>query len=380
MFVVAEHGDDAGLFLFVPAIARYSRTGLARSIDLFLGVSIGFSAVVGITGIFFLFRHPLSRVLGTGGIIGLVPLLIHCGDVYVVQACVVISCVPWLLYSFGSAVGARYALLVTGLTGVCAGIVNFVRGQAGTPVLLFIGVLILYSAATNLWRTRALYFAILAAGFLLPWIYFHSLLQTRNRFLDACSASQTQRSGQHVFWHSVYIGFGFLSNDVVPAYKDEMAAARVHAISPTAVYLTPEYERVLRHEVFQLIREHPSLVLWTLSAKLGVILVLFLIAANIGVPSSILYPKGPAVELAFLLALGFSCLPGLLVVPYVRYLLGFFALGILYGVVSIDFALEQIAGRGMPLWRENFGGGRRSERETDGRWVDPDHADLAALG
>jgi glycosyl transferase family 2 len=53
------------------------------------------------------------------------------------------------------------------------------------------------------------------------------------------------------------------------------------------------------------------------------------------------YPKSWSLELAFWCSLGFSSLFGLLVIPNPRYLLGYIAFAVLYGVVSIDHAIER---------------------------------------
>ena len=143
----------------------------------------------------------------------------------------------------------------------------------------------------------------------------------------------------HAFWHSAYIGFGYLSNEVVTSYNDQVAYDKVQSLVPGTLYESPEYQHILRRQVWLLVRQHPQLVLYTLAAKLGVICSMFLVFANVGLIAVKRVRKPLGLELPFWTGIVFNALFGILVIPSVAYLLGFITFATLYGAVSVDCAL-----------------------------------------
>ena len=67
----------------------------------------------------------------------------------------------------------------------------------------------------------------------------------------------------------------------------------------------------------------------------------FLYSANLGLIAAYYYPKKWALESTFLVAILFSTAPGILVMPYRRYILGYMAFSLFYGLVSLNEAVEQ---------------------------------------
>jgi hypothetical protein len=126
----------------------------------------------------------------------------------------------------------------------------------------------------------------------------------------------------------------------VPGYRDEIVAEMVHSIAPSVRYLSPEYEHIVRTQVFRLVREHPLFAVGTMLAKLGAIGWILVVASNVGLLAAARYPKPWPMELAFWLAMGFNSLFGFVVIPRRGYLLGFSALAVLYGIISIGYALK----------------------------------------
>src|SRR5438309_650714 len=84
--------------------------------------------------------------------------------------------------------------------------------------------------------------------------------------------------------------------------------------------------------VIHIITQHPSLVMETIAAKLGVIAGWLVICANVGLVAAYYYPKHWAIETGCWSAMGFQALPGILTIPARAYLLGFIAFAVLYGV------------------------------------------------
>jgi hypothetical protein len=330
--------DDLGLYYVVPLEARALRLSLSESIDLFFLAVLLLSALSGTIGFWLLARNLLGRIVAIAGLFAL--LLISCwiGDVYIVQSCVIIGVVPWGLYLVRRTENRCVLLIFLFLSGMAVGVANAIRSHAGTAVAIFLALLVGLRIALG-WKPKVALISALLVGVLLPQIYLSRVVSYRDAYLK--EQGITVAGGrQHPFWHSVYIGFGFLSNPYVPGYRDEVAAEKVCSIAPETSYLSARYEEILREQVWQLIRRHPIFSLTTAFAKLGVVLLFFLVSANVGLLAAWLYPKGWELEFALWAAIAFESLFGVLVIPNVPYLLGLIAFSGLYGIISIQHAIE----------------------------------------
>jgi hypothetical protein len=339
-FAPAEHGDDAGLFYIVPLLANSFGFNLGKAIDVFLAGMLVIAFLVGTGGLFLFLTSWLGRIIGLVGMFLVSRVSLSAGDVYIFESAVVMLLVPWFLYFSRERKSSRAFMVFAFFAGFSAAFSNLIRNHSGTAVLIWaICIVAFYLNCSR--AQKLLLVTCMVAGCLIPELYFHGLLARRNSLLLRDSSESMQLSGRHVFWHSVYIGFGFLSNDLVPAYRDEVGIEKVHSISPQAHYLSSEYEDVLRGEVINLIKHHKSFVVLNLAAKLGVITAVVLVSANLGLIAALKYPKPWPLELAFWAAIGFTALPGILVVPYRSYMLGSIAFGFLYGIVSIQNAIDR---------------------------------------
>jgi len=338
-FYGAGFSDDLGEYYLIPKLASLLDLKLPTAVDVFLGTILCASFLVGFVGFVFLFRRGLSRTVALIGLFLLFLCTFREGDVYVVLSSTAVALVPWLLYFVQRGVADGWFVAFASGAGLCAGFANLIRSHSGTGFMLFMAIAVLFALRCG-WRSRIVLIAVTVAACVAPSLYFRTLCDRRDAYLNAMQPARPPIQEQHPFWHSVYIGFGFLSNEMVPAYSDEVAVDKVAAISPGAHYLSAEYEAVLKKEVFSLIRHHSSFVVLTLAAKLGVICFALLLSANVGLFAAALYPKTWPIEVAFWVAIAFSSLFGLLVIPYPKYLLGFMAFAALYAVVSVDHALE----------------------------------------
>ncbi len=336
----AGFSDDPGIYFVVPLLAHWWGLPLETAINLF---SIGVPAVcfaLGLGGFWLLLEPAVAKFIASIGMVSLFVASLRLGDVYLVQSSFVMAVLPLFLWldRKRSSPAALCAFLLA--AGFAAGWANFIRNQAATGAVLLI-LLRIGLDGLRPKREKILTVAMLLIGVSASSLYTHHLLVARDAFLDAVQPNQERAERQHPIWHSVYIGFSFLSNEFVPKYRDEVAAAKVYSVNPHAEYLSQEYEEILRRETFRLIREHPQFALLTLVAKLGVILCLLILCSNFGLLAAVWYLKGWAFEIAFWSAMAFSSLPGVLVIPNPSYLLGFMALAVAYGVFSIGDAMER---------------------------------------
>jgi len=199
---------------------------------------------------------------------------------------------------------------------------------------------------------RLLPAAVLIAGGLGVHVFCQQLYLQRSEFLGKHDAGH-QSEHAHVFWHSIYIGMGYVKNSEIPAYRDEVAMAKVLLVQPTAAYGSSEYEKVLKKETLELARRRPFLILENILAKLAVVLFYCICASNVGLYAATISGKPMWFEVAFWGAIGFSSLFGILVVPKPHYVLGLIAFATLYGLYSIEHAAEQ------PQLRHKLGWMRR---------------------
>jgi len=253
--------------------------------------------------------------------------------------------VPWLLYALDDRAGPFLASSVGVFTGLAIGAGHYVRSHSGTALLiLLIMIAGLGHQFRSARRVSLLTFAI--AGAMVPVVGFKLLVARRDAYLAARGVPVVE--AQHGFWHSVYIGFGFLNNNHGIKYEDGVAQARARERSPNVVFGSREYERILRHEVFALAKEDPRLVGQTLFAKFGVLLFYLASAGGIGFFLAARGANPGYLNLAFVAAIGFSSLSAILIMPSLSYLTGAIALCVLYGLVGIEHAAGRGAGRATP--------------------------------
>jgi glycosyltransferase involved in cell wall biosynthesis len=331
--------DDPGLFYFVPKLMRAAQLPLDRAIDLFFGGILICAVLVGSAGMLSLFDATWKRCAGLLIILLLCAEAARIGDVYVIPVALAVAIVPLLLYLTAAAAAARKVAVFAICAGLLLGTANLIRSHSATSVLI-LTVILLCFRWTAKHRSKAVVLSLLAISILIPSLASKSILNRRDAYLRNAGVNYANAVRWHPFWHTAYIGFGFLTNDIVPAYKDAVAASKVRSIAPETVYCSAEYEKYLRREVFAIVKQHPQFVLFTIFAKLGVILLFLLVSANVGLLAALLRPKPWPVELGFWGALWFSALPALLAIPGTPYLLGFLSLGMLYAVISIEAALE----------------------------------------
>lgn len=339
--------DDVGIYYFIPKIVDIFNINLDQAVNIFfIGITI-LSLIAGLIGYFLLFRTSISRWIVLIAISFLSVFLYFfykymISDAYVTSLSITIATLPWFLYFIKNLGYRRLFIVFIFFTGIGIGTSHFIRAHSGTAVLIFISFMLL--SLKIQWKQKLVFIILLVFSSLIPTVYFNSLLDKRDIYLKYRQPEYEQIPRQHPLWHSIYIGFGFLKNEYVPRYKDEVAIEKVRSIDPKVKYLSREYELTLRNEVFKFIKKHPFFVIETVLAKIVAILIYLLIFANIGLIAAFLYPKPQYVESAFILSLGFSSTPGILVMPYPGYLLGFIAFATVYGIVSINHAIEVRAG------------------------------------
>jgi len=349
----AEWSDDPGLYFLVPQMARIFGVGLATATDVFLTAVVLLTSVFGLLGFLRTAHTDLGERIGVVAFLLLTLVELIAGDVYIMNAAPAIACVPWVLYFVSHRKLTLGMLLAFGVTGVLGGTANLFRAQAGVGLVLFslvvaVGVYQVNPAA------RILLMTLVLLNTAIPGLIFRELYARRNVFLEQQPGSMLESRRVHPLWHSIYIGLSYVKNSDIPAYSDEVAAAKVRESRPEAAYVSSEYEQVLKREILKLAKRRPFLILANLVVKFAVVSFFCLCAANIGLYGAMLGRKVLWLELAFWLAIAFNGLYGILVLPNPKYLIGLIAFAALYGVYSIEYAARQSNLRRRLRWIEKL--------------------------
>lgn len=337
--IPAGFSDDVGIYYFIPKLASYFNLSPDTAIDYFFILILGVSLVLGLIGLFLLFKNKIGRLVC---VIALTWLGLHAyttWDVYVVSTALPIATVPYLLLLAKNKKISILWLVALIAIGIAAGTGNMIRSHAGTPIIIFFVTLVMMTKGWH-WRQKIALPIALIVGFALPLISFGVLLNTRDTYLRTHQADYAEVVAEHPLWHSVYIGFGFLNNSHGITYSDEVAIAKVQSVAPGTVYLSKEYETILKQEVFGLARTDAGFFLRTIAAKLGVVFMYLLIFSNLGLFAAVIRGWVWQLDLSFGLALVFAALFGVLVIPTSAYLAGFNALAVLYGAINLNLILD----------------------------------------
>jgi hypothetical protein len=332
-------GDDTGLFYIVPLLARHTGWNADRSLDVFLIGVIVASAATGLAGLWLTASGHWQRMLAVHPIAAVAYISYKMGDLYVVQASVVLMLIPWLVYALKTGVRCRVRLLIVFLSGLILGLAQWVRTESGSPVLVFFAVLVCFSSLRR--SIQILLSATLLIALSLPLLYAQVPLHDRDRFLALRQPGYRGSLNHHLFWHTAYVGMSYLKNPYVSAWRDSAAVEYVQAMDPAAIYGGGEYEALLRSRVEEIVYRDPKFVFYTVAAKAGVLAYMLLLSMNIGLALAILCPKSRATELAFWLAMAFAALPGVIAIPVPQYVLGMITLALYYWYYSITFYVER---------------------------------------
>jgi hypothetical protein len=331
--------DDVGSYYLVPKLSEVLEITIAQAIDLFYSSLVVLAVLVGGTAFFVLFRSGRIRTGVLLALVVLAALTFKIGDIYIFQFFVAVVVLPWslVLARRGTLRGWWCAFLFP--VGILAGVANTVRSHAATGVIIFLLGILLFHISTTI-PGKLVLLVCLFTGFLVPTYWFARMVANRDNILQARCPEYKGLTSHHPLWHSVYLGFGYLQNEYGISPQDSSSFQKVESIAPGTIYTSRQYEAILKHEVMVLLREHPVFVFMTLASKLGVVLCMLLISANVGLVAAALHPKPWPIEMSFWAAMAFNSLFGLLVVPLPAYMLGLITVGCLYGLVSIGFVLE----------------------------------------
>ncbi len=335
----AGFADDIGLYYFAPLLAlKTGWSALQATRFLFLSMLLlGFLG--GVAGCLALFRRPGARVASVVAL-GLLAVFAYVvSDVYVTPVFLVSGLAPLFLYAVEKN-RAGGLLTIAALGGVLGGYGNLIRSHAGTGFWILAGVALLLARGVS-GKTRLAVLGVFLLSAALPVWHFRHLEGRRDAFLLKTDAAYKPEAMSHPFWHSLYIGFGYLPNARGILYDDMCAAAKVESTRPGTPYCSKEYEDVLRVATWEVVRDDPGFALRTLGAKAVRVAGWAILSVHLGWFFLLRAFPGWRRVLPFLAAGGFLALPGLLVMPFGSYLSGMVAVAVVFGVFLVGWGTAE---------------------------------------
>lgn len=328
--------DDPGINYFVPFLAKHCAMPLESALW-WWDVGVAFlGAFIAIAGFWQCAQTKLQKVIVLVGVSLTSLVCWSIGDVYILpffNVCLL----PWLFVIL-----QKQSMKKLAMWSVCAGLVvaftNAFRLHAGWT--LAIAALVAVVCAFKKIKPFAALCLGLFFGISMFEGYFLYVMRQRNAYLTEHNIPFGSHAFTHVFWHSTYLGLGFLQNEYGIYYGDSCGLEKVQMIDPKVVYCSTHYNQLLKKETLDFCKQHPHFVLRTLFAKSGILFYYFLLFANLGFLCALFYRKPLYIDCSYAAALAFSALPALLTIPIAPYLTGFFTLAAFYGIHSLLWALQ----------------------------------------
>jgi hypothetical protein len=341
-FIQAPNLDDIGIYYFIPKLMTWLGLSMESAINLFfLGILL-ISFLAGIIGVFLYYKKLSQRVISIIVMIIVTLYSIRIGDLYIVLSSLIMAFTFLLLYAVKDRIPKwRIILIIFPAVAFFTSIAHFIRGYSGLGLIFFSLVLLfLYLKGSPLHKFGILLLMLAAA--LPPYLFFNELIRVRNIYLHDHHPEYHIKQPSHPIWHTMYIGLGYTKNPWVPKYLDEVGMDKVKSIDPNAVYLSDEYNDILRQEYFKFLKQYPQYFAKNILAKIIKILFYLVIWANVGLIFFFLIKKPWELDLAFVGGMACNSLYGILAVPYPTYLLGFMTFAAFYGAFNINNWLETL--------------------------------------
>lgn len=281
---------------------------------------------------------PLGMAVGLGTLIALSPVQL---DIYWIAAWVTLGLLPIIFWIDGR--WPRHAWAAFLAISLLAAVASSVRSQAGLPAALACLLVIATRAPWRIPGKVAVAACVLAVYLLAGTTAVSAIQDSRDRHAPE-SARASNVAPNHLFWHTAYLGFGYLPNDQGIWWFDGFADAAGRERDPNAGYGTVRYEHVMRTLTTDLVADHPLWAVGVMFKKFLVFLFLsvpFLLILLLTWPWAFRRHGALTRRITLLVAptLIVSVIPPILAVPYPEYGFGWLSALFLLCLVSIGLVI-----------------------------------------
>lgn len=252
--------------------------------------------------------------------------------------------IPWALYLTKKDRFNNNIKLYSFCAGFITGFFQFIRAFSGIDTALFILSIFFFKLSTFSYKKYSVLTVLFLCGVGIPSLYFNQEYKKSISYFQNFHNNLAIGNNKHIFWHNIYIGFGLLkpgNNDNIE-YNDNFGFSVAQKEDPMVIENTIAYEEIIKNKTIGLVKNNLQFVLFTIFAKIGIMLFYLFKYANIGLFFALIYRKPWYLELPFWISLAFYALFPILTMPTLpEYSLGFITCAALYGLVSINYAIQQ---------------------------------------
>ena len=179
--------------------------------------------------------------------------LLPLADIYWISTRVILTLLPVVLLLDRR--WPRHGLLLLAGVLVIGSLASSIRSQAGLPLL--VGAILVLVRRPWSGRSKAGAIALCLVAYVsISTFGMAGARAERDHQLHGRELVGDTGRG-HPFWHTAYIGLGYLPNDWDIRFYDGVAFRDVLREDPKAKYLGPAYGRILRDRYFKLIGDDP---------------------------------------------------------------------------------------------------------------------------
>jgi hypothetical protein len=324
--------DDIGMFWMTTHLGNlFQVTDIFGFYQIFMLVVISITTLISYYGILksnlFYKVSFLQKIVSFMAVFLLWILISAKSDVYAFYF--ISLCTIPIIYFYGTTEEKpRWGWIIIGV--IIMSLSEFSRSQSGNIgivfLLLFTFILSRYSL-----RNKLMVLALTMCIFL----GFKQFVKYKNNEAVTWMKANVKdydsnREIHHPYWHSIYIGLGYVQNDHGIEYLDSVAIKEVAKVNKTCIYGTDLYEDIIKEKYFNLWKSDPVFILKSYSAKCGLI---FLLVCFLCLP--ILYQRLLTWRIfwVFGLSIGFASLSAILVYPRINYLISVIVISLFGGLM-----------------------------------------------
>lgn len=335
-YLPAGISDDTGIYYFIPQIAKLLNVNLDWAIFIFFSSIFITSMFLSFFLLFKLFPQKNQKAITLYFILIIFLSCFFRGDIYIFTAISVSTLIPLFLYINANYSNKNILYFLLIFLGFILSIFNFIRSNSATAILIFCLYLIIINKNTK-FLLKVFKILCIFAGYLLFLVILNlNIYNERDSFLYNHKIDIKSFPEGHIFWHQVYIGLGFLTNDYGIRYTDDSALEKAKEINPDVIPQSINYEKILKNEVFRIITSNPWFFIKNIFAKLGVIFLYLLIFSNFGLIIILKNQNHFHLNISFILVFIFNLIFPLLAVPYPSYILGTIAAFNIFAIYTLN--------------------------------------------
>ncbi|HEX2978590.1 MAG TPA: hypothetical protein VHO47_05705 [Candidatus Babeliales bacterium] len=340
--LLTNTGDDIGVYIIIPKLAYFFHLSLERAITIFFSSLLILPMIISIIFFCIAYKKISQRIVSISCVILLTRFAYAIGDVYLSFSAAALILIPWSLI-ICELKSLKWSIFFGVFSGISVSFFHYIRSFSGVGALLCIFTFMMGSR-THSKMSKAYFVLALAAGLFVPHLYFNAQYKKAKEYARAELGESCSIESNHVFWHPLYLGFGFLNfkNSKNIRYDDAVGLQTALAVNPNVVYCSKEYEEILKNEVLLIAKNDWVFLILTLFAKLGILIFYLLKFANIGLLAAFVCRKPWSIDGGFFLALCWNSIFSLLAIPLHEYALGFISCATLWGIVSINNMLSAL--------------------------------------